>query len=124
MHNIMKRSIQIFELLFFAIPLLITVYFILSYILSMFLGIDVSNTKTPLELWKEVRNVFWPFYIGVGGIGLYLFERSKPVDTVRRNLFLKRLFFGVLFLIFSYAIAGIIVDLGYLVTFFFLYLFK
>jgi hypothetical protein len=98
-------------------------------VMSVFIKIVSNNWAmgpldgSTLAVWKTFRNVLYPYYM----ISLFLLflkfalfgekESSKEDKAREINKILKPWLIGFLLTTFSYAIAGLIVDIGFLLFF-------
>jgi hypothetical protein len=82
-------------------------------------GVGFTSLRPILEIWKLFRNVAYVFFVLVFlVIGLFIMFRVKidPKTVISIQNAIPRIVIALLLVTFSYAIAGLLIDLVYVVT--------
>lgn len=80
-------------------------------------SVGYAGNADVLVTWKITRDLFWYIYLALGAIAIFLFESMKPVNKSLKKKFIIIFVIGFLLLNFSYALTGIIIDLGWVLYF-------
>jgi len=117
--SLIVRIRKLLTKLFLAIAILMVFYPIFLY-LTQPAGLNIFGLEKPTEIvidpfldeWKNLRNIVYLFYLIALPFGIFLSFVEKNKKGVEK--YFVNWIIGLLLATFSYAIAGLIIDIGFL----------
>lgn len=112
-----KKIATFFEIFYLGVPFLIVLWILFSKVFSF--PPALMNTSF-YQQWKNVWHTVW--YINLISSPFYFYALLKVYKEIKKVIkrWILRFILGMFLLVFSYSIAGIIIDIGYVFYFLFL----